>query len=149
MKGLVSCYIRLSAHAIHKLAKIPFSAWAEGVLADAVNGSCPTNPLPTSFWCTVGQPMHGKTTLFFFFTSRICFTYVIVSNLKKDIFWQGANQLRLEIECLTCSPMFFFVFFLSNVFFPLGGFLILHFQQKYLTGLNQVLNSVSCPLRGL
>lgn len=118
MKGLVSCYIRLSAHAIHKLAKIPFSAWAEGVLADAVNGSCPTNPLPTSFWCTVGQPMHGKTTLFFFYKPHLFYIRHSQQPQKRH-FLTRSKPTQTRNRVFNMQPhVFFCFFFIKRIFSP-------------------------------
>lgn len=80
-----------------QVGKVAFSVWPEGALANAVNGSCLLNPVPSSFCCQVPWVNAGMETqppfFFFFFTSRICFIYVIASNLKKDIFWRAGNQL--------------------------------------------------------
>lgn len=115
------------------------SVWSEAALAGAVNGSCPPNPVPSSICCQA--PWVNSGTENFFFTKPHLFYIHHSQRPQKRHFLASRKPTRtINRMCLTCSP--------SHVFFPLLDFntAFVWRIQKYLTGLNQVLNHVSCSL---
>lgn len=125
-----------------RVGKVAFSVWAEGSLAGAVNGSCPPNPVPSSFCCQalwVNAGMEKRHFFFFFFHKPHLF-YIRHSQQPQRRHFLASRKPAWTINrmCLTCSPMFFFQWRILSCF----GFLILHLCEGYKN--IQVLNHVSC-----
>lgn len=110
-------------------------------MAGAVNGSCPPNPVPSSFCCQAPWVNAGmeKRHFFFFFFYKPHLFYIHHSQQPQKRHFLASRKPAWTINrmCLTCSPIFFQSHILSCF-----GFLILHLCEGYKN--IQVLNHVPC-----
>lgn len=144
MKEVVSGYVGLRAHAIwvHELAELPVARGQRGLWqAQRMGVVRLTRCQPESAARQRGSTQAWKNDTIF--TSCICFIYVKSQQPQIGHFLASRKPAQtINRMCLTCNPMFF-----SDMYsFPLWIFntTFVWSLQKYLTGSNQVLNSVSC-----
>lgn len=110
-----------------EVGKIAFSAWAERALAGPVNGSCPPNPVPTSFCCQAPWVNAGMEKWHFLYKPHLFYIRHSQQPQKGHFLASRKPARTINRMCLTCSPN---QFSQTCILSPCG-FLILHLCEAF------------------